>query len=62
MNEYNLKIEELFEKKLMSNYKMSLQQFKELDDYTKDKLIQGMYILRDNLKKKEKNKVKAKIK
>ena len=62
MNEFNIRIEELFEQKLMSNYKMSLQQFKELDDYTKDKLIMGMYILKDNLKTEEKNKVKTKIK
>ncbi len=60
MNEYTLKMEELFEKKLMINYKMTLREFKELDDYTKDILIKGMYILKDNQNVYKKNKVKIK--
>ena len=42
--------EEIFEKKLMSSYKMNLKQFKELDDYTKSKLIEGINILKNNLR------------
>lgn len=56
MNEFDIKAQEIFEKKLLSNYKMTLNEFKELDDYTKDILIKGMYIQNTE----EKNKVKVK--
>ena len=54
MSEFDIKVQEILEKKLMNTYKMSFQQFKELDDYTKDKLIRGIYILRSQTKNKDK--------
>lgn len=58
MNEFDIKAQEIFEKKLLSNYKMTLNEFKELDDYTKDILIKGMYILKDNSVTVKKDKIK----
>ena len=51
MNELKTKT---FEEKLMSNYGMSLEQFKQLDGYTQDKIIEGLYVKKDEEKEEKK--------
>ena len=58
MNEFELKIEELLERKLRA-YGMSLKQFSELDVDTKNQYISKMYFLKDNLRNRHKEKTKV---
>ena len=51
MNELKTKT---FEEKLMSNYGMSLEQFKQLDGYTQNKIIEGLYVKKDEEQEEKK--------
>jgi len=62
MFEFDTRVEELLEKKLMSNFDMTLRDYNELDEETKDILINKMYILKNTLTKRGKKNDKVKIK